>query len=83
MTLFFMPHCELFLYDSVLGANATRGMLASAAVLGNSFAMYVSREALKPDGPPASSSWLLRLQPVTTGAPCASRCLGLVVHGLT
>lgn len=38
-TLFFMPHCELQLYDNLLGANWGEG-LRRMAILGNSFGGY-------------------------------------------
>ncbi|UPR01071.1 SRR1 domain-containing protein [Chloropicon primus] len=54
-TLFYMPHCEACLYDSLLKANWTRSQLPNLVILGNSFASYksiwgVSSEH-KPDPP--------------------------------
>ncbi|KAG0495950.1 hypothetical protein HPP92_000641 [Vanilla planifolia] len=39
-TLFYMPHCELVLYDSLLEANWKPAMLKRLVVLGNSFGVY-------------------------------------------
>lgn len=63
-----MPHCEEFLYDAVLAANAARGALVHMAVLGNSFAEYAERTSVRLSGAPSCASWVLRLQPLVTGA---------------
>ncbi|KAJ1719715.1 hypothetical protein LPJ53_005573 [Coemansia erecta] len=39
-TLFFMPHCEQFLYENLVAANWTRETLEKVVVVGNRFAMY-------------------------------------------
>ena len=70
-TLFFMPHCEQFLYDAVLAANMRRAALPRFALVGNSFAEYAERDALKAADPSRSSSLLIRVQPFVTGAAVA------------
>lgn len=48
-TLFFMPHCEVQLYDNLLGANWECEKLNRMAILGNSFGeyeMYVEKREL-------------------------------------
>ena len=42
-TLFYMPHCELFMYDNLLAANWNAKDLANVVVFGNSFAGYDDR----------------------------------------
>jgi len=39
-TLFFMPHCEVQLYDNLLGANWGHENLTRMVILGNSFGEY-------------------------------------------
>ncbi|KAJ2467292.1 hypothetical protein GGI02_004083 [Coemansia sp. RSA 2322] len=39
-TLFFMPHCEQFLYDNVLAANWEPDQLARVLIIGNHLARY-------------------------------------------
>eukprot|EP00850_Spirogloea_muscicola_P019992 SM000204S05854 [mRNA] locus=s204:245930:248621:+ [translate_table: standard] len=39
-TVFYMPHCEVELYENVLLANAESGLLGQVAILGNSFGHY-------------------------------------------
>jgi hypothetical protein len=74
--LFFMPHCEQFLYDAVLAANVANGALPRTAILGNSFAEYAERVSLQVTGSANAASLLVRLQAYTTGAarmpPCRS-----------
>eukprot|EP00850_Spirogloea_muscicola_P023491 SM000361S13810 [mRNA] locus=s361:7494:10255:- [translate_table: standard] len=45
-TVFYMPHCEVELYENVLLANAGSGLLGQVAILGNSFGHYHLRQAL-------------------------------------
>ena len=67
-TLYYMPHCEQFLYDGVLDACARAGALHRVALLGNSFAEYAEREDLRPaDQRRREASTLLQLQPLITG----------------
>ena len=67
-TLYYMPHCEQFLYDGVLDACARVGALHRVALLGNSFAEYAEREDLRPaDQRRREASTLLQLQPLITG----------------
>ena len=74
-TLFFMPHCEQFLYDAVLAANMRRLALPRVVLVGNSFAEYAERDALKAADPTRSTSLLIRLQAFVTGtAHLRSRC---------
>ncbi|KAJ2162548.1 hypothetical protein GGF46_000551 [Coemansia sp. RSA 552] len=39
-TLFFMPHCEQFLYENLLAANWTEKQLRNIALIGNHFVRY-------------------------------------------
>ncbi|EPS69606.1 hypothetical protein M569_05159, partial [Genlisea aurea] len=39
-TLFFMPHCDIFMYDNVLQANWRADLLSNVIILGNSFERY-------------------------------------------
>jgi hypothetical protein len=68
-TLFFMPHCEQFLYEAVLAASLRGSGLAHAAILGNSFAEYEERAALLRSASDPDASCLSRLQPYIQGAP--------------
>jgi hypothetical protein len=87
-TLFFMPHCEQFLYEAVLAASIRHGGLAHTAILGNSFAEYEERAALlrstsTRDG---DASCLSQLQPYIKGSPrtlnhsMALQCAPLTAH---
>ena len=68
-TLYYMPHCEQFLYDGVLAACVRLRALHRVALLGNSFAEYAEREDLRPaDQRKRDASALLQLQPFVTGA---------------
>ena len=70
-TLYYMPHCEQFLYDGVLDACARVGALHRVALLGNSFGEYAEREDLRPaDQRRREASTLLQLQPLITGTRC-------------
>ena len=75
-TLYYMPHCEQFVYDGVLAACARLRALHRVALLGNSFAEYAEREDLRPATQrKRGASALLQLQPLVTGAsfkPCCS-----------
>jgi hypothetical protein len=74
--LYYMPHCEQFLYDGVLDACARLRALHRVALLGNSFAEYAEREDLRPaDQRRREASTLLQLQPLSTGALCAASLL--------
>lgn len=42
-TLFYMPHCEEWMYDNVLAANWGSEQLRRVAILGNSFRNYYDR----------------------------------------
>lgn len=42
-TLFYMPHCEEWMYDNVLAANWGAEHLGRVAILGNSFSNYYDR----------------------------------------
>jgi hypothetical protein len=71
--LYYMPHCEQFLYDDVLAASVRLRALQRVALLGNSFAEYAERDDLRPAGQrKQEASALLRLQPLVTGA-CVQR----------
>jgi hypothetical protein len=39
-TLFYMPHCEHHLYESLVVYNLSQGLLSNVAILGNSFSRY-------------------------------------------
>ncbi|GAQ86929.1 hypothetical protein KFL_003210050 [Klebsormidium nitens] len=45
-TLFYMPHCEEWMYDNVLSANWDAERLGRVAILGNSFGNYYDRLGL-------------------------------------
>ncbi|KAI8471053.1 MAG: hypothetical protein J3K34DRAFT_458516 [Monoraphidium minutum] len=52
-TLFYLPHCEAALCDTLLGANWSAAALPNVAILGNSFSTYRERWAApgaKPGG---------------------------------
>lgn len=44
-TLFYLAHCEAFISENLLGANAEPARRARLAILGNSFAAYAERWA--------------------------------------
>jgi hypothetical protein len=44
-TVYFMPHCDLWLYSNVLWANWSKRKLSSTIVVGNSFKSYGSNTA--------------------------------------
>jgi len=44
-TLFFMPHCDLWLYSNVLWANWTSSQLKNVIIVGNSFSAYKRNSA--------------------------------------
>ena len=44
-TLFYLAHCEAFMSENLLGANAEPARRARLAVLGNSFVAYAERWA--------------------------------------
>eukprot|EP00249_Psilotum_nudum_P013450 c24338_g1_i1 orf=222-1397(+) len=68
-TLFYMPHCEAWLYDNVLRANWSRQSLNQLIVLGNSFSRYQeiwSFEGNKRESPP---TFVLKLQKYSLEIP--------------
>ena len=49
-TFFYMPHCEGYLYESLVTHNLSHGLLANVIILGNSFSRY--GESLNGTKPP-------------------------------
>ncbi|KAJ2725280.1 hypothetical protein GGI07_001413 [Coemansia sp. Benny D115] len=43
-TLFYMPHCEQFLYENLVCANWSRDLLPNVLVIGNGFASYLEAQ---------------------------------------
>ena len=75
-TLYYMPHCEQLVYDTVLAACARLRALHRVALLGNSFAEYAERDDMRPaDQRKRGASALLHLHPLVTGA-----AFGLVIN---
>ncbi|KAJ2857475.1 hypothetical protein FB639_005994, partial [Coemansia asiatica] len=46
-TLFFMPHCEQFLYENVVAANWSTDLLDRVMVVGNRFSGYKEAQGAK------------------------------------
>jgi len=63
--LFFMPHCDRFLYENVLRANWSPDALSRVVIIGNSFSRYTEREF----GKASAASLLTRVAPYTVEMP--------------
>lgn len=68
-TLYFMPHCELSLYEQVWAINATAGTAANVLMFGNCLDNYTIRYVL-----PIPLSLSLLSIPIYSLAPCVNRC---------
>lgn len=58
-TLFYMPHCEKFLYNNVIEANLNANTLSHVILFGNSFDHIVSNSDLQDE---AEIKWLKHLK---------------------
>ncbi|KAJ7516568.1 hypothetical protein O6H91_22G063300 [Diphasiastrum complanatum] len=61
-TVFYMPHCEVTLYDNLLQANWVDHHLSSLAILGNSFGVYQERWSTSPNFKIPRPNYVLQLQ---------------------
>ncbi|KAI5079074.1 hypothetical protein GOP47_0006745 [Adiantum capillus-veneris] len=68
-TLFYMPHCEDWLYDNVLQANWAPCTLRQIVILGNSFQDYQERWSSSGGRKPMWPSYVLKYQQLAKEVP--------------